>query len=61
MRTSFRFTNSNSLILKSIMLMVTLIAISTISHLLPSLSVLLVGLVVVMAIELTRLRYPKIP
>ena len=59
MRTSFRDTTTNSHLFKSIVLMVTLVAITTISHLLPSSGVLMVGLVVVMAIELTRLRHPN--
>lgn len=59
MRTSFRDTNTNSHIFKSIVLIGTLVAITTISHLLPSSGVLMVGLVVVIAIESTRLRYPN--
>ena len=54
-----RQTNDKTLLLKSFCLFGVLILISAVSNFAPSSSILMIGLVTIMVIELTRLRYPQ--
>ena len=50
---------SRSLVIKALLLLGALISIALISSLTPSLGILFVGFIVILIIELTRLRYPQ--